>query len=113
MSGCRNGRDACAAPCRRFLPQPGWPVGASQAAGRGRSGAGRKRLDSVLDYSAGAYLPFKIGDKIEKDQILGKIYCQDLKSGKEAGSKIIQAYKLSNEVIKGQDLIYDISRYGD
>jgi pyrimidine-nucleoside phosphorylase len=76
-------------------------------------GAGRKTLNSVLDYSTGAYLPFKIGDKIEKGQILGKIFCQDIKSGQEAGSRILQTYKLSDMVIKGEELIYNISRDND
>jgi pyrimidine-nucleoside phosphorylase len=73
-------------------------------------GAGRLRLDSNLDYAAGAYLPFKIGDKIDKGQILGKIYCQDTGSGQEAARKILSSYRLSNTKIEVEDLIYDINR---
>lgn len=74
-------------------------------------GAGRLRLDSNLDYAAGAYLPYKIGDKINKGQVLGKIYCQDNGSGQEAAQKILSSYQLSKTKVEKEDLIYDIARY--
>lgn len=73
-------------------------------------GAGRLRLDSDLDYSAGAYLPYKIGHKITKGQTLGKIYCRDSKSGQEAAPKILSSYQLSDTQVEPEELIYDITR---
>ncbi len=37
-------------------------------------GAGRMKKDDEIDYAAGIYLPRKIGDKVEKNDIIGKIY---------------------------------------
>jgi len=73
-------------------------------------GAGRKHLDSKLNYAAGAYLPFKIGDKLEKGQELGKVYCQNTGSGEEAARKISNAYLLSSTGVKREKLILDITR---
>ncbi len=73
-------------------------------------GAGRMELNSALDYSAGAYLPYKIGDHIKKGQILGKVYCRNLDSGQEAARKIHSAYTFSKTSIKAEKMIYDIDR---
>jgi len=73
-------------------------------------GAGRRHLGSKLDYAAGAYLPYKIGDKFEIGQELGKVYCENKISGEEAASKISKAYLLSSTCVKREKLILDVTR---
>lgn len=72
-------------------------------------GAGRKTLDSLLNYSAGAYLPQKIGDYIEKGQPIGIIFCDNKKSGKEVAKKILESYNFSEKKVKKQDMIIKIT----
>lgn len=64
-------------------------------------GAGRKKIDSPLDHSAGAYLTPKIGTYLEKGEEIGKIYCNDREEGTRTAKKIIAAYEISEE--KGAD----------
>ena len=71
------------------------------------TGAGRRRLADKLEMAAGAYLPYKIGDKIEKGQELGKIYCNDKQKGFLAMEKVIDAYEFVNEVVEKEDLILE------
>jgi len=68
-------------------------------------GAGRKTLKSILDMSAGAWLPYKIGTKLDKQQILGKVYCNDQSAGEEAVERIKAAYELSETKIEPEDII--------
>ncbi|MCD4651304.1 MAG: thymidine phosphorylase [Candidatus Cloacimonetes bacterium] len=65
-----------------------------------RVDAGRKQLDSILDYSSGAYLPFKIGDKIEAGASLGTVYCNNAESGKIVSTEIAQCFTVSVEPVK-------------
>lgn len=60
-------------------------------------GAGRKKLDSSLDYSAGAYLPVKVGDYLEKGEPLGKVYCNNRQEGETAAQKILRSFQFSEQ----------------
>lgn len=63
--------------------------------------AGRKNLESKLNYATGAYLPKKIGDKIGREEKLGTVYCDNKDMGKIVCDKILASYKLqSNKVTK-------------
>ena len=68
-------------------------------------GAGRKTLKSVLDMSAGAWLPHKIGAKLDKQQILGKVYCNDKSAGEAAAERIKSAYEISATEIETEEII--------
>lgn len=72
-------------------------------------GAGRRTLNSDLDYSSGAYLPYKIGDKITKGEQLGILYCNDPVSGKSTASKIQEAFNITGEKVDPEKLILKIS----
>ena len=71
-------------------------------------GAGRKKLDSNLDYGAGAFFPKKIGDFIQKDEELGTIFCDDQQTGKVAATKIRDSFTISETEIKKPDLILKV-----
>ncbi len=73
-------------------------------------GAGRKTLDSKLDYATGAYLPKKIGHETEAGDPMGLVYANDEETGKLVANRIAEAYKISasyvetrNRIIKIQD----------
>jgi len=68
-------------------------------------GAGRKTLKSILDMSAGAWLPHKIGAKLDKQQILGKVYCNDKSAGEAAVKRIKAAYEISATKIETEEII--------
>lgn len=59
-------------------------------------GAGRRTLQSPLNYAAGAYLPLKIGDSIQEGETIGTVYTDDLAAGEAVAKKIAQSYKVDN-----------------
>ena len=71
-------------------------------------GAGRKALDSKLDYTTGAYLPFKIGDRIEKGKELGKIYSNNYETGMNVATLINKSFALSTRKLAGQKVILKV-----
>ena len=68
-------------------------------------GAGRKTLDSKLDYSSGAYLIKKIGDKISEGETIGYVYCNDKNEGNNTNIKILSSYKLIDEEVLKENII--------
>ena len=52
-------------------------------------------IESQLNYAAGAYLPFKVGDFIEKGQEIGKVFCDDELPGKPVAEKIAESYSVT------------------
>ena len=71
-------------------------------------GAGRKTLDSKLDYSSGAYLNKKIGDKVSKDETIGYVYCNNKSEGENIISKILNSYKLIDKEVQKEKIILEI-----
>jgi len=80
-------------------------------------GAGRKTIDSKLNYAAGAYLPKKIGDFVEQNSEIGKVFCDDEKIGKSVVQKILKSYSFSasksefdEKYFREMELIYGLSK---
>ena len=71
-------------------------------------GAGRKTLDSKLDYSSGAYLTKKIGDEICKDETIGSVHCNNKVEGENIISKILDSYELNDEKVQKENIILEI-----
>ncbi|MCK4311972.1 MAG: thymidine phosphorylase [Candidatus Cloacimonetes bacterium] len=76
-------------------------------------GAGRKALDSKLNYASGTYLPKKIGNYVRKGEQIGKVFCDEEESGKEVAKRILESYKISNIEVKQQKLILKIIHYNN
>jgi len=70
--------------------------------------AGRKTLNSKLNYASGAYLPFKIGDKSNEGEVLGKVFCDDEVLGKSVAKKIANCYAFSKTKVKKQKMILGV-----
>ncbi len=71
-------------------------------------GAGRRTLDSKLDYSTGAYLPKKIGCETDQGDPMGIVFANDEMAGLEVAKKIAACYKISPTLIESNDRIIKI-----
>ncbi len=70
--------------------------------------AGRRTLDSEIDAAAGAWLPYKIGDFLESNSVVGKVYCNDPEAGQKAVCKIQNSIRISKSKTEKQELILKI-----
>ncbi|MDP8204523.1 MAG: thymidine phosphorylase [Candidatus Tenebribacter mawsonii] len=71
-------------------------------------GAGRRTLDSQLDYSSGAHLIKKIGDKITGNETIGHVFCNDKDEGVNIITKILNSYELIDEKVQKESIILDL-----
>lgn len=60
-------------------------------------GAGRMKKEDGIDHSAGIMLESKIGDRVEKEQILGYIYTNKETIIEEAKYEFLSAYEIDEE----------------
>ena len=69
-------------------------------------GAGRKKKEDNIDFSVGIVLEKKIGDKIEKRDILAYIHANDENLGNEIVKDVFNAYTITYEPVnKKQDIL--------
>jgi pyrimidine-nucleoside phosphorylase len=72
-------------------------------------GAGRAKIDDVIDHSVGIILRKKVGDKVVKGDVIATIYANE--KGIDVASKmIIDAYTMSQEEVKTRDVILKVVR---
>ena len=71
-------------------------------------GAGRETKESKIDLAVGIVLKKKVGDKVEKDEVLAELYVNDEKNLDDALSLLKSAYTITNEKPKKKKLIYEI-----
>ena len=72
-------------------------------------GAGRAKIDDVIDHSVGIVLRKKVGDKVVKGDVIATIYANE--KGIDIASKmIIDAYTMSQEEVKTRDVILKVVR---
>ena len=71
------------------------------------TGAGREKLDDILDYSAGIILSKKYGDYVKKGERLATLYGnQELIKG--AAERLLEAYKIGNCPPPRKPIVYKI-----
>lgn len=68
-------------------------------------GTGRQKKDDLIDYTAGVLLYKKIGDRVNKGEVLAKVYANTVESGHNSREILGQAYEISPEKPKIPDLI--------
>jgi pyrimidine-nucleoside phosphorylase len=68
--------------------------------------AGRRTLESALDYGSGAFLTRKVGFEVKKGEQIGLVYCNDKRIGEQVAKKIIDCYTVTPEKIEKPELIY-------
>lgn len=71
-------------------------------------GAGRLKKEDSIDYSVGIYLNKKVGDKIEKGDILAYIHANNEEKGKEALKELETAYEITQSEVEKEKYIIDI-----
>jgi pyrimidine-nucleoside phosphorylase len=71
-------------------------------------GAGRKSLDTKLDYSAGAELFKKVGDKISKEEIIGYLHTNLTYNTDNVISRLLNSYEITDEKVDKENLILNI-----
>ena len=72
-------------------------------------GAGRKEITDVIDHSVGIVLHKKIGDKVLPNESIATIYGNGINE-EQAKEMIINAYKLTEELVKKNNIIIKVVR---
>ena len=76
-------------------------------------GAGREKIDDILDLSAGVYLKKKVGDAVKKGETIAVLYGNDREKMQVASARIGQAYKYSSDKPVPLPMIYAVITKGD
>jgi pyrimidine-nucleoside phosphorylase len=71
-----------------------------------RLGAGRMVKGDAIDYSVGMVIPVKVGDKIERGDLIATIYAPDEERGAAAVEELTDAVELSEEPVDPLPLFY-------
>ena len=61
------------------------------------AGAGRQRVDDVIDHAAGVVLSHKPGDAVERGELLATAYARDTARRRAAGALLEQAFGVGDE----------------
>lgn len=72
------------------------------------AGAGRETKDDTIDYGAGIILKKKMGDYINKGDIIATIYTSDESKISESENMLLSAYIVKDEKPRIEDIIYKI-----
>lgn len=67
--------------------------------------AGRKELTSHLNYGAGCELYKKVGDPVDRNEIIGYVYSDDQEKGQEVVKRIERSYELDENECKSESLL--------
>jgi pyrimidine-nucleoside phosphorylase len=70
--------------------------------------AGRMKVTDAIDYTAGAILPVKVGDRVEVGDLLGLIHSNDEAKGKEVAEIVKSSYGIIDLPKEKEALIYKI-----
>ena len=70
-------------------------------------GAGRNKIDDVIDYSAGIILNAKLGDYVTKNQTIATLYTDNEKSIKTATEVILNSTVINNQKPNTSSVIID------
>lgn len=71
-------------------------------------GAGRAKHDDRIDHAAGMSVHFRIGDRLEKNQLLFTLFASESKLFKETSEKLTAAIKWSDQPVKSDALIWEV-----
>ena len=76
-------------------------------------GAGREKLGSPIDMSAGIIIAAKTGDYVQEGQTIATLYANDMRLFKKSEEKYLEAITLGDEKVERNPLLYaKISRDG-
>jgi pyrimidine-nucleoside phosphorylase len=69
-------------------------------------GAGRETKDSVIDLSVGIKLEKKVGDKVNKGEVLATLYCNNMEKVQIAEKILLNSYTINNNPPLPRKLIF-------
>ncbi|HPY95981.1 MAG TPA: thymidine phosphorylase [Candidatus Cloacimonadota bacterium] len=70
--------------------------------------AGRRVLESALDYNAGCELYKKQGDRIDKGEIIGYVYCENDEVGRNVVFRILNSMNIAETEEHSEDIIIEV-----
>ncbi len=73
------------------------------------TGAGRKKVDDAIDYTAGIVIHKKTGDSVQPKEPVATVYSNSREGVTAAKQRIQQAYRVSDEPVKPPPLIYGMA----
>ena len=71
-------------------------------------GAGRATKEDEVDHAVGIELKKKVGDKVEKGDLIAEIYYNDDKNVESSKNMLLDAYVIGNEKIENIKNILEI-----
>ena len=71
-------------------------------------GGGRETKESRIDLSVGIRLKKKVGDRVNKGEVLAEVYANDEKKLADAMIRLQNAYRIGNEKMPARDVILDV-----
>jgi pyrimidine-nucleoside phosphorylase len=71
-------------------------------------GAGRAKKEDIIDHAVGIVIHNKVGDHVEKGDMLFTLHAANEKSFQKAQEQILAAYKWSDEKCKALPLFYEV-----
>ncbi|NYV27883.1 thymidine phosphorylase [Streptobacillus felis] len=71
-------------------------------------GAGRETKESIIDHAIGIKILKKVGDRVEKDEVIAKIYYNDDSKVNVSKEMILESYVIGNEISSVVTPILDI-----
>ncbi len=73
------------------------------------TGAGRRKIDDSIDYTAGIIIHKKIGDRVGKEDPIATVYANEKKNVEDAVLRITEAYRLSDDAVEPRQYIYGMA----
>lgn len=70
-------------------------------------GAGRKKLEDVLNYATGAELFKKIGDEVAVGEVIGYLHCDDKSLVKSTIARILSSYTIIDAKVETEETILE------
>jgi len=70
--------------------------------------AGRMVLSSVLDYKAGCEFYKKQGERIDNNELIGYVYCENESAGQQVCERIINSLQISETEVNSEKLILKV-----
>ena len=71
-------------------------------------GAGRATKEDEIDHAVGIELKKKVGDKVEKGEVIAEIYFNDEKNVQSSKTMVLDAYVIGQEKIENIKNILEV-----
>ena len=73
-----------------------------------RLGAGRERKEDVIDPSVGVRILKRIGDRVEKDEVIAVIYANDKRNADNEAKKLVDSFVISEQKTSPPPIVYEV-----